>query len=141
MYTGVITLRVWHLFHRNRFIGWLAAAAFILCAAGTAVASGLKFGTVRDVLSNPLAAAKSSIFLIYVPSLVIHTVMFSLKVYRFHVSPRALQRHGIIYRLLKEYVSLSVTSPPVETHVLLEGCSCMRLQLVHLSRSCSLHRR
>ncbi|OAX41482.1 hypothetical protein K503DRAFT_489596 [Rhizopogon vinicolor AM-OR11-026] len=100
----VVTLRVWHLFPGSRFIRWLAVAVFVLCTAGTAIAGGLEFDFVRSVLDNPLTAenTKPSIFAIYLPSLVVHTVMFSLKMYRFCASPRALQRHGIIRRFLKE---------------------------------------
>ncbi|KAG1854614.1 hypothetical protein F4604DRAFT_1802209 [Suillus subluteus] len=84
----VVTLRVWHLFHRSRFIRWLAAAVFISSMIGTAIVGGFSF---HDVL-----------FTIYLPSLIVHTVMFSLTMYRFRASSGALQEHGIIHRFLKE---------------------------------------
>jgi hypothetical protein len=77
----------------------------IICTAGTAITSGFKFSAVRSVVefSNTLTA-QDKIFVIYLPSLIVHTVMFLLKAYRFRISPKALQRHGIIHRFLKEYV-------------------------------------
>jgi len=99
----VVTLRVWHLFPRSRFIRWLALTILIVCTAGTAITSGFKFYVVKSVVefSNPLTT-QNAVFVIYLPSLIVHTAMFSLKVYRFRVSPKALQKHGIIHRFLKE---------------------------------------
>lgn len=105
----VVTLRVWHLFHRSRIIRWFAAAVFISSMIGTAIVAGLSFQNVKAVYEVTSSSAKTSsgppeIFTIYLPSLIVHTVMFSLTMHRFRSSSRAssLQEHGIFHRILKE---------------------------------------
>ncbi|KAG2141125.1 uncharacterized protein EDB93DRAFT_1089574, partial [Suillus bovinus] len=103
----VVTLRVWHLFHRSYFIRWLAAAVFIGSVIGTAFVGGVSFYDVKNAYEIATSSANSNrsppvIFTIYLPSLIVHTVMFSLTMYRFSASSRALQEHGIIHRFLKE---------------------------------------
>ncbi|KAG1759743.1 hypothetical protein EDD22DRAFT_955571 [Suillus occidentalis] len=103
----VVTLRVWHLFHRSRIIRWFAAAVFISSLIGTAIVGALSFKGVKAAYEVTSSSEKSSsgppeIFTIYLPSLVVHTVMFSLTMHRFRSSSRALQEHGIFHRILKE---------------------------------------
>ncbi|KIK39867.1 hypothetical protein CY34DRAFT_807768 [Suillus luteus UH-Slu-Lm8-n1] len=103
----VVTLRVWHLFHRSRVIRWFAAAVFISSMIGTTIVGGLSFNDVKAAYEVSSSSAKSSsghpeIFTIYLPSLIVHTVMFSLTMHRFRSSSRALQEHGIFHRILKE---------------------------------------
>ncbi|KAG1837491.1 hypothetical protein F4604DRAFT_1842606 [Suillus subluteus] len=124
----VVTLRVWHLFHRSRFIRWLAAAVFISSMIGTAIVGGFSFHDVKNAyeITNSSSGSPPVLFTIYLPSLIVHTVMFSLTMYRFRASSGALQEHGIIHRFLKEgmfmyafaagtllyeIISLSMTKP------------------------------
>lgn len=102
----VVTLRVWHLFHRRRLIKWFAAVVFIGSMIGTAIVGGVSFDAVKSAydITNSTNSNESHpvIFTIYLPSLIVHTVMFSLTMYRFRASSGALQEHGIIHRFLKE---------------------------------------
>ncbi|KAG2341895.1 hypothetical protein BDR05DRAFT_887505, partial [Suillus weaverae] len=127
----VVTLRVWHLFHRSRFIRWLAASVFIGSMIGTAIIGGISFHNVKSAyeitnFSANLNGSHPVIFTIYLPSLIVHTVMFLLTMYRFRTSSRALEEHGIVHRFLKEgmfmyafaagtllyeIISLSMTKP------------------------------
>ncbi|KAG2107385.1 uncharacterized protein F5147DRAFT_203823 [Suillus discolor] len=103
----VVTLRVWHLFHRRRLIRWFAAVVFIGSMIGSAIVGGVSFDAVKsayEITNSSVNSNKSPpvIFIIYLPSLIVHTVMFSLTMYRFRASSGALQEHGIIHRFLKE---------------------------------------
>ncbi|KAG0708132.1 hypothetical protein DFH29DRAFT_893146 [Suillus ampliporus] len=109
----VVTLRVWHLFPRSCFIRFLAAVILIVGAAGTAISGGLRFHVIKstmfEIYNDPLTTNQNSfLFLIYLPSLLVHTTMLSLTIYRFYASSAALQRHGIIHRFLKEGVFVYV---------------------------------
>lgn len=103
----VVTLRVWHLFYRSKIIRWFAAAVFISSMIGTAVVGGVNFNDVKRAFeisssSTNMNKGPPVIFTIYLPSLIVHTIMFSLTMYRFRASSRALQEHGIFHRILKE---------------------------------------
>jgi hypothetical protein len=74
---------------------------------GTAIVGGLSFHDVKTAYEVSSSSTKKSsgppeIFTIYLPSLIVHTVMFSLTMHRFRASSRALQEHGIFHRILKE---------------------------------------
>ncbi|OJA12838.1 hypothetical protein AZE42_04248 [Rhizopogon vesiculosus] len=99
----VVTLRVWYLFHQNPFIKWLAVTVFIASMAGTVIIGSVRFGDVKvayEINTNDPSQSPPAVFTIYLPSLIVHTVMFSLTMYRFRVS--SLQGHQIIHRFLKE---------------------------------------
>lgn len=103
----VVTLRVWHLFYRSRFIRGLAVAVLIISAAGVATAGAAAFENIKTAmygLYNPatLKANPAMLYVIYLPALVVHTTMLSLTIYRFGVSSTALPRRGIVHRFLKE---------------------------------------
>lgn len=103
----VVTLRVWHLFHRSQIIRWFAAAVFISSVIGTAIVGSISFHGVKNVYETTNSSTNSNenppvIFTIYLPSLIVHTVMFSLTMFRFCASSRALQERGIFHRFLKE---------------------------------------
>ncbi|KAG2087823.1 uncharacterized protein F5147DRAFT_587923, partial [Suillus discolor] len=103
----VVTLRVWHLFFRSCLIRWLAVTVFVICAAGTVIMGGVKFNAIKSALYAPpvdeiLTQRPPFVFAIYLPSLVVHMAMLLLTMYRFRVSPKALQPHGIIHRFVKE---------------------------------------
>ncbi|KAG1796644.1 uncharacterized protein HD556DRAFT_1359032 [Suillus plorans] len=103
----VVTLRVWHLFFRSCLIKWLAVTVFVICAAGTVIMGGVEFKAIKSALYAPpvdeiLTQSPPFVFAMYLPSLVAHTAMLLLTMYRFRVSPKALQQHGIIHRFVKE---------------------------------------
>ncbi|KAG1895420.1 uncharacterized protein F5891DRAFT_984216 [Suillus fuscotomentosus] len=103
----VITLRVWHLFPRSRFIRWLAVTIFTACLAGGAIFDAIKYNAIKSAAhtNNDSISAqcrRTFSFILYLPALVVHTTMFLLTLYRFRVTPRTLQQHGMIHRFVKE---------------------------------------
>ncbi|KAI6144834.1 hypothetical protein EDD17DRAFT_1449400, partial [Pisolithus thermaeus] len=82
---AVITLRVWYLFSRNAFVRAIAVGA--LCSS-TAVSLALVFtlvGTIEAFLtaSSPTQMPSAGrLVWLYVPSLIFHSILFALKVYR-----------------------------------------------------------
>ncbi|KAG2362792.1 hypothetical protein BDR07DRAFT_1283870, partial [Suillus spraguei] len=103
----VVTLRVWHLFYRSRFIRGLAIVIMIASAAGVATAGGAAFNAIKTAmyeLSDPsfIKGNPRMLFVIYLPALVVHTTMLSLTIYRFVISSTALPGRGIVHRFLKE---------------------------------------
>ncbi|KAG2149032.1 uncharacterized protein EDB93DRAFT_1143213 [Suillus bovinus] len=103
----VVTLRVWHLFYRSPFIRGLAVAVLVASAAGVATAGVAAFSDIKAAvygLYNPstLKENPATLFVIYLPALVVHTTMLSLTIYRFGISSTALPRRGIVHRFLKE---------------------------------------
>ncbi|KAG1796635.1 uncharacterized protein HD556DRAFT_277295 [Suillus plorans] len=99
----VITLRVWHLFPRSRFIRWLAVTIFTVCLAGGAIFDAIKYNAIKSAANtNILAQGRTFSFILYLPALVVHTTMFLLTLYRFRVTPETLQQHGMIHRFVKE---------------------------------------
>ncbi|KAG1743486.1 hypothetical protein EDB19DRAFT_1827380 [Suillus lakei] len=106
-FRSVVTLRVWHLFPRSRPTRWLAVTVLIVCTTGTAIAGGFSLDAMRHVMYDLMTAGNlkrtpAYIFTMYLLPLIVHSTMLSLKLYRFHISSRALQGHGIIHRFLKE---------------------------------------
>ncbi|OAX34006.1 hypothetical protein K503DRAFT_775008 [Rhizopogon vinicolor AM-OR11-026] len=95
--------------------------------AGTVIIGSIRFGYVKvayEINTNDPSQSPPAVFMIYLPSLIVHTIMFSLTMYRFRVS--SLQGHQIIHRFLKEgifmyafaagtlvyeIISLSLTQP------------------------------
>ncbi|KAG1895415.1 uncharacterized protein F5891DRAFT_1058266 [Suillus fuscotomentosus] len=103
----VVTLRIWHLFHRSRFIRGLAVTVLIASATGVVIAGVAAFKHIQAAvygLYNPLNLEENpaTLFVIYLPALVVHTTMISLTIYRFGITPTALPRRGIVHRFLKE---------------------------------------
>ncbi|KAG2113536.1 uncharacterized protein F5147DRAFT_681553 [Suillus discolor] len=129
----VITLRVWHLFPRSCLIKWLAVTVFTVCLVVTGILGAVEYNAIKSVTNTNtntniiLSSARLTFtFIIYVPALVVHTTMFLLTLYRFRVTPRTLQQHGMIHRFIKEgmflysfaagsllyeIISLSLTNP------------------------------
>ncbi|KAG2053359.1 hypothetical protein BDR06DRAFT_956688 [Suillus hirtellus] len=102
----VITLRVWHLFPRSRFIRWLAVTIFTACLAGGAIFDAIKYNAIKSTVNtnNDVISAqcRTFSFILYLPALVVHTTMFLLTLYRFRITPRTLQQHGMIHRFVQE---------------------------------------
>ncbi|KAI6107937.1 hypothetical protein F5141DRAFT_86456 [Pisolithus sp. B1] len=102
---AVITLRVWYLFSRNAFVRAIAVGA--LCSS-TAVSLALVFtlvGTIEAFLtaSSPTQMPSAGrLVWLYVPSLIFHSILFALKVYRFVQGGKSLHVEGPSRRFLKE---------------------------------------
>ncbi|KAG1895418.1 uncharacterized protein F5891DRAFT_665606 [Suillus fuscotomentosus] len=104
---AVVTLRVWHLFLHSCFIRWLAVTVFIICAVGAVIVTSVEFDAMKRALCASSIAeiftqGPLSMSTVYLPALVIHTVMLLLTMYRFRISPKSLQQRGIMHRFVKE---------------------------------------
>ncbi|KAI6168193.1 hypothetical protein EDD17DRAFT_1532558, partial [Pisolithus thermaeus] len=102
---AVITLRVWYLFSRNAFVRTLIVGT--LCSS-TAASFALLSPLVKDIeklfastIQTPLRSPKQIMWL-YVPSLINHSILFVLKVYRFMQSGKSLHMETPMRRYLKE---------------------------------------
>ncbi|KAG1743490.1 hypothetical protein EDB19DRAFT_1698928 [Suillus lakei] len=100
---GVIALRVWYLFARNKQIRIFAASLYIVCIGLTAALTGSLFDQLFQEIVNPSFTKNPTIFAIaYAPSLVDHSVLFALKVYRYLASDRFQRRSSLLEGFLKE---------------------------------------
>lgn len=99
-------LRVWYLFLNNRLIRISAAILFVICLIASIVLVVFDWPNVRvEVLDPGFVPESSEIAWVYVPSLIIHSALFALKVYRFAMSsgrPRELQMDTFLWRFIKE---------------------------------------
>ncbi|KAH7884354.1 hypothetical protein F5I97DRAFT_1442325 [Phlebopus sp. FC_14] len=108
---ATITLRVWFLFLRTPIIRRFAVTVSALCISGTYISAGVLWhkikGQVLALESIKNTNDHSSVFVwLFVPSLVLHSVLFALKVCRFITSPTYLQTDTLLWRFMKECVSL-----------------------------------
>ncbi|KAG1863459.1 hypothetical protein C8R48DRAFT_203988 [Suillus tomentosus] len=104
---AVVTLRVWHLFLHSCFIRRLAVTVFIICAVGAVIVTSVEFDAIKRALcalsiAEIFTQGPLSTFTVYLPALVVHTVMLLLTMYRFRISPKTLQQRGIMHRFIKE---------------------------------------
>jgi len=108
---AVITLRVWYLFPRSRVIRYVAVTTYLACAAVTLSLAGYYCGAIEsfvDTLSieSDLALQMHPplVWQVYVPSLFIHSFLFSLKIYRVVTCSDSLGNMPLLQRFLKEWV-------------------------------------
>ncbi|KIJ58136.1 hypothetical protein HYDPIDRAFT_171390 [Hydnomerulius pinastri MD-312] len=99
---AVITLRVWYMFPHSPAIRWFAIATFALCCVGDGLLCGLIWKDVRHDADNPWLKMSPTVAWIFVPSLIIHSILFALKVYRFSTSPTHVQTNTLLRRVVKE---------------------------------------
>ncbi|KAH0834819.1 hypothetical protein J3R83DRAFT_10428 [Lanmaoa asiatica] len=88
------------MFARRPIFRGIAVSAFIANTLATAVLSGVLWPYMLAGLTG--SARKSAVVWLYVPSLLFHSFLFALKVYRFLTSPKYLQRDTLLWRFLKE---------------------------------------
>ncbi|KAH0834822.1 hypothetical protein J3R83DRAFT_10431 [Lanmaoa asiatica] len=88
------------MFARRPIIRGIAVGAFIANTLATAALSGILWPYMRDGVTE--GARRSAMVWLYVPSLLFHSFLFVLKIYRFLTSPEHLQRDTLLWRFLKE---------------------------------------
>ncbi|EGO00680.1 hypothetical protein SERLA73DRAFT_71674 [Serpula lacrymans var. lacrymans S7.3] len=106
---AVITLRVWYLFPRSRIIRCIAITAYLACASITIILAAYYCGAIEsfvNTLSVDLDLVSPMhpplVWQIYIPSLFIHSFLFSLKIYRVMVCTDSLGNMPLLQRFLKE---------------------------------------
>ncbi|KAG0708131.1 hypothetical protein DFH29DRAFT_893129 [Suillus ampliporus] len=100
---AVIALRVWYLFSRNKLIRRFTASLYIVCICATWTSIGSLFNRILQEMEHPSVTKNPSIFvIIYVPAFVDHSVLFSLKVYRYMTSDGFQKRSSLLRGFLKE---------------------------------------
>ncbi|KIM64287.1 hypothetical protein SCLCIDRAFT_642341 [Scleroderma citrinum Foug A] len=100
---AAIVIRVWYLFARNRLVRTIAVSTFVATTIASIV---LIIFSTKDIklllMSTTVPPVSRTLVWMLVPSLIIHTVLFALKVYRFSQSSRSLHVEAPLRRFLKE---------------------------------------
>ncbi|KAI6024996.1 hypothetical protein PISMIDRAFT_673206 [Pisolithus microcarpus 441] len=98
-----ITLRVWYLFSRNAFV-----RTFVVCVLFGSIAASFALlaplvGSLEQLFTirTPLQSPGKTLWL-FVPSLINHSILFALKVYRFMQGGKSLHMEAPSRRLFKE---------------------------------------
>ncbi|KAH7913806.1 hypothetical protein BJ138DRAFT_1001559 [Hygrophoropsis aurantiaca] len=100
---AVITLRVWYLFPRSKPVRFFAVSMYASCTIGTGLAGILLYTTISNELQDvDMERSPSLVWIIFLPSLIIHSVLFALKIYRFLNSSSYLQNGTLLHRFMKE---------------------------------------
>ncbi|KAF8551748.1 hypothetical protein OG21DRAFT_1498889 [Imleria badia] len=99
-----ITIRVWHMFAHSPIIRGIAIIAYITSTLASSVLAGILLPHIREGIPQlgTKPARTSIIAWLYVPSLLFHSLLFALKVYRFVASPKYLQTDTFLWRFLRE---------------------------------------
>ncbi|KAI6125105.1 hypothetical protein EDD16DRAFT_1517331 [Pisolithus croceorrhizus] len=103
--TTVITLRVWYLFSRNAFVRTIAVGALCSSIATSLTLVFTLLGTIESFFtaSSPTRMPSAGrLVWLYVPALILHSILFALKVYRFVQGGKFLHVEGPSRRFLKE---------------------------------------
>ncbi|KAH7907898.1 hypothetical protein BJ138DRAFT_1069691 [Hygrophoropsis aurantiaca] len=88
---AILLLRVWHMFPRNSFVRLSACASFLGCTSATFATLFLSFGNLHSVPIPQVLAGQfvgctspppANIWKIFIPNIVIHTVLFGFMVMR-----------------------------------------------------------
>ena len=98
-------MRVWYLFPYSPTIRSIAVMAYIITTLASAVLSGVLWPYVRLAGMAPPGTEppRTPMFAwLFVPSLLFHSLLFALKVYRLVMSPKHLRRGAFLWRFLKE---------------------------------------
>ncbi|KAF8556007.1 hypothetical protein OG21DRAFT_1409977, partial [Imleria badia] len=104
----VITLRIWFLFSRKPAVKIFAVFLPIATFVTSALLVALQWNSIQSTLLNPPLSAASSFAWAYVPSLVFHSVLFALKVYRFLTSSVRMKTDTLLWGLHKRVPSASL---------------------------------
>lgn len=89
---------------RHKIIRRSAVLLYIVCTSSTWALTGTFFGRLLQEMEHPNITKNPSILaVLYVPSFVIHTVLFALKIYRYTTSDRFQRRSSLLAGFLKEY--------------------------------------
>ncbi|KAF8434510.1 hypothetical protein L210DRAFT_862329, partial [Boletus edulis BED1] len=97
-----ITIRVCYIFAHSLFIRSIAIGAYIACTVVSAVLAGILWPDVRGLIYQPGVDRTSMLAWFLVPSILFHSLLFALKVYRFVTIPRYLPTDTFLWRFLKE---------------------------------------
>lgn len=97
-------IRVWYMFTHSSIIRMIAVVAFVTNTLATTLLSGFLWSSVRAAMpQNGLNAVRTPVIAwLYVPSLLFHSLLFALKVYRFVMSPKNIKRDSFLWLFLKE---------------------------------------
>ncbi|EIW75510.1 hypothetical protein CONPUDRAFT_77189 [Coniophora puteana RWD-64-598 SS2] len=90
---AVVGLRVWYLFPRNKAVQAFSVATYTGCAVATTIVARQQYHFILIEISNPeLTQSPRSLWTIYMPSLVVHTVFFFLKIVRLFVASEPVRQ-------------------------------------------------
>ena len=125
---AAIVIRVWYLFARNRLVRTIAVSTFAAAVVASIAIVNFAIKDIKSLLmSTTVIPVSATLLWIFVPSLIIHTVLFALKVYRFSQSSRSLHVEAPLRRFLKESTIHVFPFEPSFLIFLGAGeCYCMR---------------
>ena len=101
----VITLRIWFLFSRNPVVRAFAVALLIAATVANFLLVAIQYNIIQYEVLHPQLSSSSSLAWVYVPSLIIHTVLFALKVYRFLTRSVKMETDSLLWGFVKEYIA------------------------------------
>ncbi|KAG9311743.1 hypothetical protein JVU11DRAFT_7986 [Chiua virens] len=92
------------MFAHNVIIRIVAIGAYIASTCTVAILSGFLWYFVQaEIPQGPTEPGRKTVIAwLYVPSLMLHSLLFGLKVYRFVTSPKYMQRDTFLWRFLTE---------------------------------------
>ncbi|KAH7929727.1 hypothetical protein BV22DRAFT_1029125 [Leucogyrophana mollusca] len=103
---GVVALRVWYLFSRNRFVRTFAVTLYLCSITGSITMACLlwsdmkaEFNAAADLFTP---SSLRQIWMLYLPCIVVHSVLFLCKIYRVTTSHNTLRNTPLLGRMLKE---------------------------------------
>ncbi|KAI9464227.1 hypothetical protein HD554DRAFT_1284736 [Boletus coccyginus] len=99
---SVITLRIWYLFSRNLVIKTFAVVLLIATTVASILLAAFQYDTMQFETLHLELSSSGALAWLYVPPLVIHSVLFALKVYRFLTSSVRMQTDSLLWGFVKE---------------------------------------
>lgn len=82
-----------------------AVALLIAATVANFLLVAIQYNIIQYEVLHPQLSSLSSLAWVYVPSLIIHTVLFALKVYRFLTRSVKMETDSLLWGFVKEYVA------------------------------------
>ncbi|KAF8843570.1 hypothetical protein BDN67DRAFT_135724 [Paxillus ammoniavirescens] len=103
---AVVVLRVWYLFPRNRFIRIGSLVLYASSVIGCSVLGGQEWNAVQEefnsVTNVTVSTKLTTMWYIFFPCLVVHTLLFLCKIWRVWESKASLRDAPVMRVMLKE---------------------------------------
>ncbi|KAH7912212.1 hypothetical protein BJ138DRAFT_1148820 [Hygrophoropsis aurantiaca] len=107
---GVVALRVWYLFPRNKFMRRFAIGLYTSSIIGTSIMAHYLWSDMerefRAIINPTQPIPIRRIWMLYLPCVIVHTVLFLCKLWRVITSRNTLRSTPLLGRILKEWIYL-----------------------------------
>ncbi|KAF9246162.1 hypothetical protein BU15DRAFT_40324 [Melanogaster broomeanus] len=104
--SAVLTLRVWYLFSHNRFIRYACVTIYVGNIVGGGILAAHAWPTVKQEFNSGLTGTGTKltpVWYLYLPSLIVHAVLFLLKIWRVMESKETWKDAPVLRRVVKEF--------------------------------------